>query len=82
MGEPGGLTSMGLHRVGHDRSNLAYTRLTQLYQMIANGGLEEKFTAKCFANTIKIRLYICQKFKQKMQFLCDFPNSQLGKKYL
>ena len=34
--------------------------------MIANGGLEEKFTAKCFANTIKIRLYICQKFKQKM----------------
>ena len=23
MGEPGGLPSMGLHRVGHDKSNLA-----------------------------------------------------------
>ena len=23
MGEPGGLPSIGLHRVGHDRSNLA-----------------------------------------------------------
>ena len=23
MGEPGGLLSMGLHRVGHDRSDLA-----------------------------------------------------------
>ena len=23
MGEPGGLPSVGLHRVGHDRSNLA-----------------------------------------------------------
>ena len=23
MGEPGGLPSMGLHRVGHDRSDLA-----------------------------------------------------------
>ena len=23
MGEPGGLSSLGLHRVGHDRSNLA-----------------------------------------------------------
>ena len=23
MGEPGGLTSMGLHRVGHDSSDLA-----------------------------------------------------------
>ena len=25
MGEPGGLSIMGLHRVGHDRSNLAAT---------------------------------------------------------
>ena len=28
MGEPGGLPSLGLHRVGHDRSNLAAAAAT------------------------------------------------------
>ena len=33
MGEPGGLPSMGLHRVGHDRSDLAAATL------LISGGL-------------------------------------------
>ena len=30
MGEPGGLPSMGSHRVGHDRSDLAAAATTNL----------------------------------------------------
>ena len=30
MGEPGGLPSMGSHRVGHDSSNLAAAAATEL----------------------------------------------------
>ena len=30
--EPGGLPSMGLHRVGHDRSDLAAAAAAQMYR--------------------------------------------------
>ena len=41
MGEPGGLPSMGLHRVGHDRSDLAtaaaeLNRASLVAQMVKN----------------------------------------------
>ena len=41
MGEPGGLLSMGLHRVGHDRSDLAtaaaeLNRASLVAQMVKN----------------------------------------------
>ena len=32
MGEPGGLSSMGLHRVGHDWSDLAVSILKTQYK--------------------------------------------------
>ena len=39
MGEPGGLPSMGLHRVGHDWSNLAAAAAAEY--IMRNAGLEE-----------------------------------------
>ena len=38
MGEPGGLPSMGLHRVGHDWSDLA-AAVAATVQMLSDGGL-------------------------------------------
>ena len=32
MGEPGGLTSVGSHRVGHDRSDLAAAAATESFR--------------------------------------------------
>ena len=37
MGEPGGLPSMGLHRVGHDWSDLACISLGYAYILIVYG---------------------------------------------
>ena len=34
-GEPGGLPSMGLHRVGHDRSDLAAAATPQSFQSMS-----------------------------------------------
>ena len=42
MGKPGGLPSMGLHRVGHDRSNLAVAEHLHSTSSLQTKTLEHK----------------------------------------
>ena len=46
-GEPGGLLSMGLHRVGHDRSDLAAAALMRGCGSPGSCGLDCGHTCKC-----------------------------------
>ena len=46
MGEPGGLPSMGSHRVGHDWSNLA-AAAANTYMTVSSRSLDQNFSWKC-----------------------------------
>ena len=48
MGEPGGLPSMGSHRVGHDRSDLAAAAATQSSNSILDPSISTQFNQDDF----------------------------------
>ena len=54
MVEPGGLPSMGSHRVGHDRSDLAAAAAAHLYCIFYLGSIEESlFISGFLGNGLK-----------------------------
>ena len=65
-GEPGGLPSMGLHRVGHDRSDLA----AAAYSSIAIGNIYSKlYIIKALQRTaLKYVIHKISTFVQAAQF--------------
>ena len=46
-GEPGGLPSMGSHRVGHDRSDLAATAAADVYFSVTHVCICERKRGQC-----------------------------------
>ena len=64
MGEPGGLPSMGSHRVGHDWSDLA---AAAVYVCLYINILKQLLSKKCFLQWFKWFLNVY--FKRKFTFL-------------
>ena len=57
MGEPGGLPSMGSHRVGNDWSNLAAAEIIDINNKPCN--LSIRFIAICLNILLISVLYVC-----------------------
>ena len=54
-GEPGGLPSMGSHRVGHDSSDLAATALSDSVCVLTDS--QQKHLGKCQVLHVAVKLY-------------------------
>ena len=68
MGEPGGLPSMGMHRVGHDRSDLAAAVCQQTSYVLGTGDEEikqKKVRKDLFLCVHKVRIRKASSKKKK-----------------
>ena len=72
MGEPGGLPSMGSHRVGHDRSNLAAAVAVRLDRIWISVSAQEAiliFSFDSFITYLKFKFVLDQIYSLGFFFL-------------
>ena len=86
MGEPGGLPSMGLHRVGHDSSDLARLQRFRFKEKTLFKRFPKEALKICYwkhrryhlmtENPIRISAFIKKDFLAKIKFLIILPAKQ------
>ena len=75
MGKPGGLPSLGSHRVGHDRSDLAAAARKHHYEAYGSDGIPVKLLQILKDDAVKVLHSICQQIWKTQQWLQDWKRS-------